>query len=158
VSELIQCELITGEMKDVPADELVFRPAVYALVYDAPKLLLVNTRSTGKWFFPGGGVEQGERVEDGLRREVLEETGMHLVDLKFFTFKESFFYYEPHQQGYHCLNFFYTASLADKEAADVAHDLVSEADGFEWVDVSTLQPADMQSFAGEMLREFLETV
>jgi ADP-ribose pyrophosphatase YjhB (NUDIX family) len=30
----------------------------------------------GKWIFPGGLLEVGETVEDGIRREVLEETGL----------------------------------------------------------------------------------
>lgn len=154
-SNLVACELITGGTKEVPAAELVFRPAAYALVYEAPKLLLVNTRSSGKWFFPGGGVELGERMEDGLRREVLEETGLILTDIQFFTFRESFFYYEPHQQGYHCLNGMYTARRDSAKAAAIAPNPASEADGCQWVDVTTLQPAAMQSFASAVVAEFL---
>lgn len=30
----------------------------------------------GYWSLPGGALELGERVEDGVRREVLEETGL----------------------------------------------------------------------------------
>lgn len=153
--QLIECELITGEKKLVPADQLVFRPAVYALVYNAPKLLLVNTKSTGKWFFPGGAMERGEKTEESLRREVREETGIEPKNITFFTFKETFFYYEPHRQGYHSLNLFFLAT--PERIASAPHeqaDPTDEADAYAWVDVETLKPEDMQSVGSEILEAF----
>lgn len=153
--QLIECELITGEKKLVPVDQLVFRPAVYALVYDDSKLLLVNTKSTGKWFFPGGALEKSERTEVALRREVQEETGIDLKSITFFTFKETFFYYEPHHQGYHSLNLFFLAT--PERTTSVRHeqaDPTDEADAYAWVDVETLKPEDMQSVGGEILEAF----
>jgi ADP-ribose pyrophosphatase YjhB (NUDIX family) len=52
------------------------RIAAYAVVRDpAGRLLLVCSRDRKEWWLPGGGVEHGEHPEDGVRREVLEETG-----------------------------------------------------------------------------------
>ncbi len=153
--KLIECELIAGGKKSVLADQLVFRPAAYALVYDEPKLLLVNTKSTGKWFFPGGAIEKGEKAEDSLRREVQEETGIELLDVSFFLFKESFFYYEPHNVGYHCLNVFFIATPKSRgSTSHEQHDPTDEADTYEWIHMNTLKPSDMQSFAGEILEKF----
>ncbi len=156
--QLVECELITGEMKKVPASTLVFRPAVYALIYSDSKLLLVHTKSTGKWFFPGGAIEQGEKTEDALRREVQEETGLIVDTLHFFTFKESFFYYEPHNKGYHCFNLFYIATPQNTALQPIENDPADEADRYEWVDIDSLQPEDMQSFAGEILKMFLQHI
>lgn len=36
----------------------------------------------GAWLLPGGGVDDGESIEDGLRREMSEETGCALEGLR----------------------------------------------------------------------------
>ena len=49
-----------------------------AIVTDG-KILLIKRKNEpykGKWALPGGFVEYGEKVEDAVIREVLEETGL----------------------------------------------------------------------------------
>lgn len=65
------------------------RPAfpigVNVLVVKEGKLLLgqrKNTSGEGDWGLPGGHLEKGERMEDGARRELEEETGLR-ADLEF---------------------------------------------------------------------------
>lgn len=36
----------------------------------------------GAWLLPGGGVDGGESVEEGLRREMREETGCEVADVR----------------------------------------------------------------------------
>ncbi|MEU1625262.1 NUDIX hydrolase [Streptomyces sp. NPDC020096] len=43
------------------------------------RALLVQRRDNGHWEPPGGVLEAGETVPDGLRREVLEETGIEIA-------------------------------------------------------------------------------
>lgn len=45
------------------------------IVYKDDKVLLIRTARRG-WEFPGGVVEQGEAILDGLKREILEESGI----------------------------------------------------------------------------------
>lgn len=56
---------------------------VRAVIYDDSGRILLLKRSVrsrnypGKWEFPGGKVDPGERFDDAVLREVEEETGLH---------------------------------------------------------------------------------
>jgi ADP-ribose pyrophosphatase YjhB (NUDIX family) len=59
--------------------------AVSVLIRDGDKVLLVRRAappSTHRWAFPGGKVEPGERLDAAAAREVMEETGIVVTDLK----------------------------------------------------------------------------
>ena len=52
---------------------------VGAVIVDAGRVLLVRRATEplkGEWSVPGGVLELGEKLRDGVRREVLEETGL----------------------------------------------------------------------------------
>jgi len=58
-----------------------------ALIFNDAKLLLVergNEPLKGYWSLPGGIVEAGEKLEEGVRREVLEETGLEVEPISIF--------------------------------------------------------------------------
>jgi 8-oxo-dGTP diphosphatase len=46
------------------------------IVDDVGRALLIQRRDNGHWEPPGGVLEHGETIEEALRREVLEETGL----------------------------------------------------------------------------------
>jgi 8-oxo-dGTP diphosphatase len=56
-----------------------FRIGVFALIFDEDqRVLLARRRDIDWWNLPGGGVEHGETVEQAVRREVREETGLEV--------------------------------------------------------------------------------
>ena len=48
------------------------------VVDDQGRALIIRRRDNGHWEPPGGVLEHGETIEDGLRREVYEETGLKI--------------------------------------------------------------------------------
>jgi 8-oxo-dGTP diphosphatase len=64
---------------------------VGALIFDADKILLVERAKEplrGFWSIPGGIVETGEKLEEAIRREVREETGLEVDALSIFEIFE----------------------------------------------------------------------
>ena len=51
------------------------------VVDDQDRVLLIQRRDNGHWEPPGGVLELGETFEEGVKREVLEETGV-LVEVE----------------------------------------------------------------------------
>ena len=54
----------------------LFRIACSAVIERGGDYLLARRRDIGWWNLPGGGLEAGETVEEGLLREVREEVGL----------------------------------------------------------------------------------
>src|SRR3989338_5351097 len=101
------CTTLHGETKDVDAKDITMRPAAYGIVEHDGKLLLVNTKSTGKWLFRGGAIEQGELSRDALKREIYEETGIKVETGELFKVHESFFYFDPWEKGFQNISLIY---------------------------------------------------
>lgn len=62
-------------------------PATIAAVIRDGQVLLVrraNPPDQGRWAFPGGKIEMGERIEDAAARELFEETGVTAEPLTVF--------------------------------------------------------------------------
>ncbi|WP_226351217.1 MULTISPECIES: NUDIX hydrolase [unclassified Pseudonocardia] len=48
------------------------------VVDDSDRILAVERMDNGRWEAPGGILELGETLAEGVRREVAEETGVHV--------------------------------------------------------------------------------
>ncbi len=59
--------------------ECYYRVSVKALILDDQGRFLLVKDIAGLWELPGGGLDHGESVEQGLKREIREEMGLELT-------------------------------------------------------------------------------
>jgi 8-oxo-dGTP diphosphatase len=73
--------------------EYIWRPAVYCLMFNSQKnkIAIIKTRD-GKYFLPGGGIENKETHEECLKREALEEMGIDIEIGHFIGCARRYFY------------------------------------------------------------------
>lgn len=63
-------------------DSKITRQAARAVIFRGHQLLMVKLTKTEEYKFPGGGVEDNENILDALRREVMEEAGVTVKEIK----------------------------------------------------------------------------
>jgi mutator protein MutT len=91
----------------------------------------------GKLSPPGGFVDMGETAEEGVRREVREEVGLEVSDLKFFCSLPNEYYYK--EVSYPVLDLFFTAQAVAAETAQALDDVES----FRWLTLAEVQLDDI---------------
>ena len=91
----------------------------------------------GKLAIPGGFIDVGETAENGLRREFVEEVGIHIAEITFLCSYPNQYLYEG--ITYPVLDFFFTA-LATGEEKPAALDAV---DSYCWLDPREVDVAEI---------------
>ncbi len=113
------------------------RLAVRAVIVDAGRLLLVNAypgEESDLWCAPGGGVERGQSLEDNLRREVREETGLRIAPGRLLGLSE---FHNP-ETGFHQVELLFAARLLDPAGAAALRDPDGVVNRLRWVDAAGL--------------------
>jgi ADP-ribose pyrophosphatase YjhB (NUDIX family) len=100
------------------------RVAVRGIVLHAGKLLAVQLKSykdnvligeSDHWCLPGGGLEEGESLVEGIRREMLEETGIEPAIGKLLYVQQF-----AHRDTEHLEFFFYVMNGNDYLSVDLS--------------------------------------
>lgn len=93
------------------------KPCVTGVIVDGDKVLLgsrAHDPVKGAWDLLGGFLETGEHPEDGLRREIKEETGLEVTEAKFL----GMFIDKYPDYGYDTLNIAYLCEVTGEPKAN----------------------------------------
>jgi 8-oxo-dGTP pyrophosphatase MutT (NUDIX family) len=143
--KLIPCHTLYNETRWVPADSLIQRPSVYGLIVHDGQLLVAEASYTHKYVLPGGGIDPGETIEAALKREVAEETGLHIDVGPFLHFETDFFYFDPLDVAIHGFLFYYQAYTRDTALPTLEYPAEEGLDRPLWVDIRSLRPDAFQT-------------
>lgn len=122
-------------------------PTVSAIIFNPHgKILLCKSHKWGnKYVIPGGHIELGERMEEALKREILEETGLNIYDIKLISLKESI-YSDTFYDKKHFIFIDYMCKTASSNVT-----LNDEAEEYEWADIEQIEHYDLGGFTKELL-------
>ena len=122
-------------------------PSVTAVVLNEQgELLLVHRTDNGLWALPGGGVDPGESVTDAVVREVKEETGLDIADVRLC----GVCHWVPPDNDHRYIIFLYKTSTFSGELRSS-----DEGEIFR-VKLSELDPAEFSDGFAEMLEVFTD--
>jgi 8-oxo-dGTP diphosphatase len=113
------------------------------------RALLIRRRSPpleGEWSIPGGMLEVGETIEEGVRRELAEETGLEVRVLDFIEVFERIF---PDQDGrtkYHFVILDYLCAVESGEAR-----AASDVSDVAWARADELAPYSLTTTATRVI-------
>ncbi|MFH0962352.1 MAG: NUDIX hydrolase [archaeon] len=112
-----------------------------AVVVDGKGRILLGKRNKvnyrGKWVLPGGGVNWGETLENAVKREISEETGLSVDVVRFLCFREII----NLPGDYHTLVFFHLCKPVGDGKVSPKDDL-SEAGFFSCGEIKGLDCAE----------------
>ncbi|MEP1097205.1 MAG: NUDIX hydrolase [Cyclobacteriaceae bacterium] len=131
------------------------RVRVCGLLAQDDSILLIKHNSIGikghLWAPPGGGVDFGESVDETLKREFLEETGLNIEVLDFL------FVFELINSKHHAIELFYSVKKLDgvlKLGADPEFDasnqIMEEISFLSYDEISRIDPQALHGIFGKV--------
>lgn len=138
MAKQIICRDLEGNTYPVDANQLRFRPSVYAVIIKDDRVLL--SPQWGGYDYPGGSIELGEHLEDALKREVREETGYEIKVGGLLACYESFFKMPTNGDFVHSILLYYLCDIIggcpDQQQLDKSE--MGHVDLPEWIDLETI--------------------
>ncbi|NLY88828.1 MAG: NUDIX domain-containing protein [Firmicutes bacterium] len=124
-------------------------PVVGAVIFNSDnKILLCKSHKwNDEYIIPGGHIELGEKMEEALKREVLEETGLEVYDLQLVGLKE-WIYSDSFGEKKHIIFIDY---LCKTDSCNVV--LNDEAEDYIWIGLDEIEKYRINSFTKALLTE-----
>jgi 8-oxo-dGTP diphosphatase len=136
--------------RDYPEQPIL---GIGAVIVDRGRVLLVRRATEplkGEWSVPGGVLELGEELRDGVRREVLEETGLDVEPGDVLDVFDSIFRDEQGRTQYHYVLVDYLCCRVSGEAR-----AGSDVSAVRWVQENELPAMQLRDSIEQVARKGL---
>jgi len=133
------------------ADQEYPHPTVGAIIIapDHTMFLMRSHKWQDQYVMPGGHIELGETMEEALRREIREETGLEIHDIEFCGYQE--FIYDPAYWKPRHFIFFDFACRSDSKDATLS----DEGQSYVWVTPETALELVTEPYTLRAIRRYL---
>ena len=146
IPESVTAVDIDGNTYDIPTTDLSWRPSVYGIVTKDGQLLLLHQKQG--YDLPGGGLDLGEAPENGVIREVKEESGLDVTNPELVGGASNFFKF-AHSDGHavQSLLLYYVCEFVGGELSNEGFDEWEKqyAHGPEWYPLDRLDELEVAS-------------
>ena len=140
MNKKIICHDINGGKIEVDSNKLIFSPSVYGILIENNKILL--SKQWDGYDFPGGKIEIYETINQALKREFFEETGITVEPIKPLLCETSFFHQTNAKENKYrnCPLIYFlvkkiSGTISTKNLSKTELNYVGEA---EWIDVNKI--------------------
>jgi len=137
--------------RDYPEHPII---GVGAVIVEGGRVLLVRRDTEplrGEWSVPGGMLELGEKLRDGVRREALEETGVRVEPGEVLDVFDSIFTDGLGKTQYHYALIDYLCRVISGEAQ-----AGSDVSDVRWVSLEALPAMGLREPVDQVVRKGLE--
>jgi len=124
-------------------------PTVGGVVYNprGEVLLLRSSKARDRYVIPGGHIELGEDMEEALRREVREETGLEVFDIRLVAIQQ-FVFSDALSRRSHFIFIDYSCRTDQTEVS-----LNEEHQEYLWARPDEISGLDVEPFTASLLKE-----
>ena len=130
-----------GDLRKLIGNRLLIAPGVRAIIRDEAGAVLLQLRGDFRvWGLPAGGMELDESVQDAVRREVFEETGLTVVRARPFGIYSNPRYAVTYPNGDHAQPF--TVAFMVEEWTGTLTADGDESLDLQFFPIDNLPPAD----------------
>ncbi|MBS3080880.1 NUDIX domain-containing protein [Candidatus Pacearchaeota archaeon] len=125
-------------------------PTCGALIFNSyGKIFLMKSHKwRNKYVIPGGHVELGEKIEDALKREIKEDTGLDIYEIEFICFQE-FIFNDTFWKKNHLIFFDFACKTNSTEVK-----LNLEGQEFVWVTLKEALKLPVEPYTRKTIEEY----
>lgn len=137
-------EIETQKYPEITVGALIFNP-------EGKILLIKSHKWKGKYTIPGGHIEYGETIEEALKREIKEETGLDIYDIEFVCIQEFIF----DNAFWKKKHFIFLDYVCKTDSKDVK--LNEEAEECAWFTLEeALNNPEVENYTKRLIRKYLK--